>query len=1080
MTLAAIAKTLAKELSTSDKYVEGVLRLLDEGLKAPTIAHYRRADIGELTEGAIRRIERRRRQLEEVDRRRRSLLRSVAKEIRAVQRADAEAAKKVSFGAEEASAQGDVPTGSVPAESTEPGPEVAEGAVESLDADTGAEMAESESSVPESSTEATDLSSTESAGADSPSADSSGVESAGVESVEQASAKPVAETKPKPDLDPLVEYPEVSATLVKAAFRCSERIDLEDVFLPLRRPEPEVQLAADRGLRDLANLLVKAGPRQVEEEQAAAPAEEAPVEEPQAEDAVPAQADGAPTQEESASAEEAVVEEPAAAEAAATEPGAVQAGPESEAPAAEAAPEAGASGDETAATADKPKEKPKGKQKQAPKPARQVEFNADLARICAPFVNTDRGIHSDQEALEGAMRILSDRLGRDPKVRSMLRRLVRKSARISVRALVDEKQLGRNRSLVKLKLPVRQLQGHKLMSLRQAQIRRQVSVGIDLQYSLAIPKLVAALGTRIPPERLGVLEVVAERALSRRLMPMLEEDLRTEIRERAEEEAIRSIAQNLRQTLLAPPGGRRVCAGINIDPKGDWTAVVLGAEGEVLGEPVKIEASTMEPSQLTDPLRAHLAPHDVGVIAVSSEKSAKEGIKKLRNTLHLLGGAAAVVPINDAGLSGWANGEAARTEFPDMPVPARTALGFARRWQDPLAELVRVETRQLGLGLEQGIVGRGALRRLIADTLESCVAYIGCDVNKSPLHLLRHIPGIDFEVAKKIIARRTEKPFTSLQELVDEGLLTAENFRNAAGFLQLEGAENPLDRTSVHPEQLELVNSMAERLGVSLGEAIGNRDLLRSLKRGGFEIEEGTWHDLMRGLASPGRDPRARALIPRLLPPDTEMESLAKDQVVEGVVASVASFGAFVDLGIARDGMIHISEVSQRYVRDARALLAVGQVVRAKITNPESPRIELTLKGVPDPRRGGPRGGQRGGGRGERQGERGGGGGGGGRGGREKESFSENQPIVRAARSRRDGLGAGGGGGKGRGGGGGGRSFGGGRGGPGGRRGAEEGFDREAVRKAASEKVSAYNPFANFFKQKGDETEKSEQEQKGE
>ncbi|MFT5464227.1 MAG: hypothetical protein ACI8QS_003121, partial [Planctomycetota bacterium] len=148
--------------------------------------------------------------------------------------------------------------------------------------------------------------------------------------------------------------------------------------------------------------------------------------------------------------------------------------------------------------------------------------------------------------------------------------------------------------------------------------------------------------------------------------------------------------------------------------------------------------------------------------------------------------------------------------------------------------------------------------------------------------------------------------------------------------------------------------------------------------------------------------------------------------------------------------------------------------------NPESPRIELTLKGVPDPRRGGPRGGQRGGGRGERQGERGGGGGGGGRGGREKESFSENQPIVRAARSRRDGLGAGGGGGKGRGGGGGGRSFGGGRGGPGGRRGAEEGFDREAVRKAASEKVSAYNPFANFFKQKGDETEKSEQEQKGE
>lgn len=958
MTVAAIVETLAKEFAARNEHAARVYELLQAGNKASYIARYRRSEIGDFTEGAIRRFARRLKHFEELENRRGTLLRAMEEQARA--------------------SGGPAPSG--------------------------------------------------------------------------------------------------------AALTCMDRYELEDYFLPHRRPEPEVQLAIDRGLEPLADALVASAPR-------GTPG--ATTDEESSGD------DGGPTMP--ALEAEPAVDSGHAAEAVAGEPGPGEPSDgvhehEASAEAAEAELTAGteeAHGSEEERAEGSPGEgaPQAAAEAQAPRAAfhpAHIDLSPQLARLCAQYVNTDRGVHTEQQALEGAMRILSDRLGRNPELRTLLRRLLRKHGRASVRPLVEEGRLGRNRSLLRLNASLRQLQGHRLIALRQAQAQRQIAFVLTVDESVVLPKVRAALGRRIHPDYVSVADEVARQALHLRLLPMIEDDVRNELRERADEEAIRLLAQHLRQILLTPAGGPRPVAGVNIDAKGDWLILVIDAEGEPQGSELVLEASTLALPELAQKLNDAMRGTGVGVLAVSNGKSTRAGLQKLRETLNLLQVEAAVVPVNEAGLSSYANSELARTELSTFSVPAREAISLARRFQDPLQEFLKVEPRHLGLGREQSVVSKAALRRLIHETVESCVAHVGCDLNRASVNTLRHIPGLGFELAKKLVARRAERPFGSREELRTESLLDDLTWVNAIGFLRVRDSSEPLDATALHPEQYDLARRVILQGGASVEETLGQRDAARGLRRADFDIDEGTWRDLVREIAHPGRDPRPRQFVPRLLPPDVDLKTLQKDQVLEGVVSNVASFGAFVDLGPAKEAMVHISEISNHYVRDARVLLSIGQIVRARVTDASGQRPELSLKNVPDFRRGpgrhAPRGSEAG-----VPGEGGGAGGdrrpqGGGRGPRRGrgagEAWPEFQPVMRAARSRRDGLvtgsgddkrrGGGGGGGRGGGGGGGGRGAGGagGRGGGGGRRpdraGREE-YDADAVRKA-SHSSGSYNPFATFFK----------------
>ncbi|HVQ26616.1 MAG TPA: S1 RNA-binding domain-containing protein, partial [Planctomycetota bacterium] len=560
----------------------------------------------------------------------------------------------------------------------------------------------------------------------------------------------------------------------------------------------------------------------------------------------------------------------------------------------------------------------------APRPAfhpARIDLSPQLARLCAQHVNTDRGVHSEEQALEGAMRILSDRLGRNPELRTLLRRLLRKHGRVGVRALVDEGRLGRNRSLLRVNVALKQLQGHRLIALRQAQAQRMIALVLTIDESIVLPKVRAALGRRIHPDYASVADEVARQALHLRLLPMIEDDVRNELRERADEEAIRLLAQHLRQVLLTQPAGARPVGGVHIDAKGDWVIVVVGPDGEPQGAELRFEASTLALPELSQKLNEAMRGSGVNALAVAHGKAARPGLQKLREALQLLQVDVTVMLVNEAGLSSYANSELGRSELAAWSVPAREAISLARRYQDPLLEFLKVDPRHLGLGREQSVVGKASLRRLVHDTIESCVAHVGCDLNRAPVNFLRHVPGLNFELAKKLVARRAERPFESREELRTEHLLDDLTWVNAIGFLTVHSSSEPLDATSIHPEQYDLARRVILQGGASVEETLGQREATKGLKRADFGIDEGTWRDLVREIGFPGRDPRPRQYVPRFLPPDADTRQLQKDQVVEGVVSNVASFGAFVDLGTERDAMIHISEISSHYVRDARALL---------------------------------------------------------------------------------------------------------------------------------------------------------------
>lgn len=870
----------------------------------------------------------------------------------------------------------------------------------------------------------------------------------------------------------------------------TDRFELEDLFLPFRKPEPEVQMAMDRGLGGLADEFTKRvkGDRAAETEPTAAeesPSVEAASEQPSVEDsttegsadaAAEAHDETGSAPEVAAEASEKVAEEAPAAE---TVPAGDAAESTADAPASEAPAETAPTANESQAAedpgspqADSPgspqaDSKPKQGKGEAPKVTAsreelQVELTPELARACAEYVKPDRDVHNESAALEGAVRILSDRLGRSPELRGQVRRLLLRHGLLKTRPGSNTERQGRYKALTKLEVPLKQLQGQRLIQLRQGQRDRALSTGIAIDESRVLPKLRAFLGRGNAAAYDGLLDTVARRALYRRLLPMLEEDVRLLLKERADDEALRFIGSHLRQILMTPCLGPRAAAGLDVDARGNWTVSAVDFRGAAIGTGVQIEVADKNPFQLAEALGAYLGDTEVQWIAVGNGKAGRNALKALRPALAEMGGEGFATVVNEAGLSAYANGELGRTELPEHSVQQRMAVSLARRLQDPMLELLKIDTKHLALGFEQSLVSKANLKRVLSDTIESCVAQVGMEWSRATALQLEHLPHVDAELAGKLLAARDAGEINSRQALKASGLLSEAQYRSAVASIRFAHSDERLDRSGLHPEQYELARRVVEATGRPESEVIGQRGGTKGLKRGEFELDEATWRDLTRELSHPGRDPRPRLRKPALLASDTDPSSLEKNQVVEGVVVSVSNFGAFVDLGLEREGLIHISEITRRYVRDARELISLGQVVRARITDPASQRIGLSLKDVPEPERE-----ERGAGRGEGRPQ--------GRGRREQRQggFQKPQRLARVAGGRRDGMPGADerGGGRGRGGGGGrggGRGFGGGgrRDGGRGRRDDSGYASPKELRDVSDKGAPANNPFAKFFKDK--------------
>ena len=444
------------------------------------------------------------------------------------------------------------------------------------------------------------------------------------------------------------------------------------------------------------------------------------------------------------------------------------------------------------------------------------------------------------------------------------------------------------------------------------------------------------------------LQGVAADAYRRLLAPSIEVELRLEAKKAADEAAIQIFADNLKNLLLLPPAGSKRVLGVDPGLRTGSKLAVVDETGRYL------ENATIYPhtgAGKVAPARAELLrllkAHGIEMIAIGNGTASREMDQFVRETLREAGLQLPVVIVNEAGASVYSASDIAREEFPDLDLTVRGAISIARRLQDPLAELVKIDAKSIGVGQYQHDVNQTALKKALDAVVESCVNYVGVDLKTASWALLSYVSGIGESLARAIVRYRDEHgAFASRKELLKVPRFGDKAFEQAAGFLRIREGENPLDNTAVHPENYALVKRMATDLGVSVEKLAANDELigLIDLKRYvDGEVGLPTLRDIVAELKKPGRDPREAFQAVAFREDVVEIGDLKEGMLLQGTVTNVAAFGAFVDVGVHQDGLVHVSHLADRFIKDPNEAVKVGEIVKVKVLAVDVPRKRISL-----------------------------------------------------------------------------------------------------------------------------------------
>ncbi len=583
--------------------------------------------------------------------------------------------------------------------------------------------------------------------------------------------------------------------------------------------------------------------------------------------------------------------------------------------------------------------------------AAQELTSGSALEAAAPFVDPDKEVPTPEAALEGAGHILAERLADDADCRAMVRRLTWEQGVMATRVAADKKeQVTKFEMYYDYQEPLKEIPSHRMLAMRRGE-KEEV-----LRLSLQAPQaeIMAGLKHRlIKGESVFKpwLETVAEDAYKRLIATSIEVELRLQAKDLADEAAIAIFAKNLKNLLLAPPaGGRRV---LGIDP-GLRTGSKLAAvdqTGRFL-EHVTIYPHTG--AGRVDQARADLLrlveAHGIEMIAIGNGTAGREMELFTKETLTKAGRHLPVVMVSEAGASIYSASEIAREEFPELDLTVRGAISIARRLQDPLAELVKVDPKSIGVGQYQHDVNQSMLKKSLDEVVESGVNYVGVDLNTASWALLSYVAGVGPALGKAIARHRDENgPFSSRKGLLKVSRFGAKAFEQAAGFLRIRGGKHPLDNSAVHPERYPLVEQMAKDLGVSLEELTKTPALAEKIdlkKYVSDQVGLPTLRDILEELKKPGRDPRQQFQTADFRDDIREISDLQEGMILQGVVTNVTAFGAFVDIGVHQDGLVHVSHLANRFIKDPNDAVQVGQVVKVKVlsADPQRKRIALSIK----------------------------------------------------------------------------------------------------------------------------------------
>ncbi|MGA3087807.1 MAG: Tex family protein [Terriglobales bacterium] len=575
-----------------------------------------------------------------------------------------------------------------------------------------------------------------------------------------------------------------------------------------------------------------------------------------------------------------------------------------------------------------------------------------LETFAAGFVDAGKDVANAGEALEGARHIVAEMISENSAVRKALRQLMfNEGVVVSRKKTVDAaEEQERFKMYFDYREPVKTIPSHRMLAIRRGETENVLHFLIDLDLPRALSVL-RSLVLRVPGDWTPHLELAIEDGWQRLLNSSIQGEIRLDLKQRSDAEAIRVFRENLHNLLLAPPAGQLSVLGIDPGLRTGCKVAVVDETGKYLAHDVlHLHRSQSEKAIAARALEGLLRKYGVRAIAIGNGTASRETDAFVRDFLHDKGlDGVFSVTVSESGASVYSASEVARQEFPDLDLTVRGAISIARRLQDPLSELVKVDPKSMGVGQYQHDVDQRQLQQSLESTIESCVNGVGVDLNTSSWTLLRYVAGITERTALNIVTFRNENGrFRCRAQLKEVSGIGPKTFEQAAGFLRIRSGDNPLDMTAVHPESYQIVEQIAKSLSVPIEELIRNPQLLEKVDRNRLSAGAYTLNDILEELRKPGRDPRDRFVAPSFNEQVREISDVQPGMVLEGVVTNVTKFGAFVDVGVHQDGLVHISELSSRYIKDPSEAVKAGQIVKVKVLNADAKtkRIALSIKAL--------------------------------------------------------------------------------------------------------------------------------------
>ena len=582
----------------------------------------------------------------------------------------------------------------------------------------------------------------------------------------------------------------------------------------------------------------------------------------------------------------------------------------------------------------------------------QKQYSCNISQMAAKYVNPDKGVNTAEEALAGARDIIAERVSENAQARNRIRNIFRRSAQLTSKVVKNkEDEADKYESWFDWKENALRAPSHRILALFRGEEEGMLRVHVmpesdDSALEALERQFVSGHYESSEQVRLAVRD-----GYKRLLQPSIETEFHNLLKEKADKEAIRIFADNLRQLLLASPLGQKRILAIDPGFRTGCKTVCLDAQGQLLhNETIYPFTSVREERAAIAKLEALVEAFHIEAIAIGNGTAGRE-TEEVVKRCHFKGKVIAVM-VSENGASVYSASEVARREFPEYDVTVRGAVSIGRRLMDPLSELVKIDPKSIGVGQYQHDVNQSLLQDSLNDVVVSCVNSVGVELNTASRELLSYVSGIGPALADKIVDYRNRQgAFSSRQELKKVERLGDKAFEQCAGFLRVRESDNPLDRSAVHPERYALVQQMATDAGATVDQLMGDKDLRQKIDINRYVTADcglPTLQDIMKELDKPGLDPRARFEVFEFDKNISRIEDVKAGMELPGIVTNITAFGAFVDIGVHQDGLVHISQLANRRVNDPSEVVTLHQHVRVKVLDVDlrRRRISLTMKGL--------------------------------------------------------------------------------------------------------------------------------------